>query len=636
MCGIYGAIHPEGWTDGAADSLERLSTLLKHRGPDDSGEFIDGNLGLGMHRLSIVGVTNGSQPIWNSSKSVAIVANGEIYNYLELKEKLEELGYLFSTSSDIECLLHLYLEFGMDFLDEVRGMFAFAIYDKGRHELIIGRDRLGEKPLYYTHLGGSFWFSSELPALLGSEISSFRISKTSMSLYLKYGFVPTPTTIIEDIQQLQPATVMTINLDTLAQSSLVYWNPYDCPPPEDEDFAGAYKRELEDIGSKIFQGEASIGIALSGGIDSSLIAILAKKFGKNVTCISIGYESNLDFDESKLASKFSEQIGLPCVIRNISPKETGSRFQECIAALGEPIADPASFSYFILGEVANELGIKVLLSGHGPDEIFYGYPWVREAIISIERRGRTLSRGGSLMEYISTPKFPKGGSLGEFIDRAKTGFGVVENLIQYFEDSWDANHNINTLKFYARKPRARQRARVAKSLGLDFRTVNDEIENLGAESLVFSASSATQILMKTYLQVNGLSQIDRLWMKSGVEGRTLFVDFKLIELAVSDPQNVHKEAMVNKSRFLEYIESFVDETLIRRKKRGFTPPVTAWYKEIYRENSFVLSNSKLVTDGVLPKNAQRLLNSPLTLIGRPRLLWLELAVLEIWYRNSFR
>jgi len=632
MCGIFGAIQ-NAEVDSNDLCVDQLSQALLHRGPDESGQFKDGNVLLGMHRLSIVGISDGHQPIWNSSKTAAIVANGEIYNYQEIKLLLENLGYQFSTSSDVECLLHLYTEYGLDFLDNVRGMFAFAIFDKPKNLVTLGRDRLGEKPLYFAELESGIWFSSELTALLKSGISSFQIARDSVSLYLKYGFVPPPRTIITGISQIEPGTILQVNTTNMSYFSHQYWNLSECDDNNLADSINAFRSELAVIGESIFQGEASMGIALSGGMDSSLIALLARKNGKNVTCITIGYDSSEDYDESKMAESFSKKIGLSSVTRNISAREVGLRYRECIAALDEPIADPSTFGYFILGEEANKLGIKVLLSGHGPDEIFNGYPWVGHLSTSHQRRMETLAGKGSIRKYLTFPKIPVGGSLGNFLDQMKTGFGTIENLIQYVEDINDKRKDISSIKFYARRPRARERARISKKLGLDFRAVHDSMETMNSEQKVSGNKVLREILIKTYLQVNGLAQTDRLWMAKSVEGRNIFVDYKLVEIALADSENALQPKLKGKGRFVQYLEPFLSAEILRRKKRGFTPPVTQWFKEIYRQNIAELDNSLLVRDQILTKKAQRLLSRPLTFIGRPRLLWLELINLELWYRE---
>lgn len=633
MCGIFGAIHNAN-LNPYDQNVNRLSDALLHRGPDESGQFIDGNVLLGMHRLSIVGISDGHQPIWNSSKTVAIVANGEIYNYQELKSSLENLGYKFSTSSDVECLLHLYSEYGLEFLNNVRGMFAFAIYDKLKNLVTLGRDRLGEKPLYLAELENGYWFSSELSALLKSGISKFKISKDSISLYLKYGFIPAPKSMIDGITQLEPGTILQIDTIKMTTTTHKYWDISHIKNIDQNDPVSEFRNELAIIGESIFQGEAPMGIALSGGMDSSLIALLAKKYGKNVTCITIGYNSDADYDESRMAETFSREIGLDSVVRNISAKEVGLRYPECIAALDEPIADPSTFGYFILGEEANKRGIKVLLSGHGPDEIFNGYPWVSSLSTSHQRRMQTFAGKGSFLSYLTLPKIPIGGSLGNFLDQMKTGFGTIENLIQYLEDRKDLHNSLSSMKFYARRPRARERARISKRLGMDFTVVHDSMEIVETGQSASSNQVLREVLIKTYLQVNGLAQTDRLWMAKSVEGRNLFVDYKLVEIAHADSRNALQAGLKNKSRFIEYVETFLNSEILYRKKRGFTPPVTEWYQEIYRQNLYQLKNSALVRDGILPIEAQRMINRPLTLVRRPRLLWLELVNLEFWYRKN--
>jgi asparagine synthase (glutamine-hydrolysing) len=523
----------------------------------------------------------------------------------------------------------------MNFLKNVRGMFAFSIFDKTRNFVILGRDRLGEKPLYYAELDTGVWFASELTALMAGKISDFKISKESLSLYLKYGFIPTPLTFVEGIKQLRPGTMLQIDVENITITEERYWDLDNFHYFETDNFVNAYRDELAVIGESIFQGEAKIGIALSGGVDSSLIALLAKRYGKYVTCITIGYNSHEDYDESQLAASFSANNGLPFVVRHISPKEVGERYRECIRALDEPIADPSTFGYFILGEEASKLGIKVLLSGHGPDELFGGYSWVGQVSASHQRRMLTFSGKGKFSDYLSFPKVPKGGTLGNFLDQIKIGFGTIEDLIQYFEDRKDRLNENYTLKFFARRPRARERAKFSKSLDLDFRKIHDPMEDLDPHQFTGNSNDVRDVLINTYLQTNGLAQLDRLWMANSIEGRNLFVDFKLVEIALSDPENMTKQKSISKSRFIEYVGVFLDTEILKRKKRGFTPPVTQWYKEIYRQNMEALSNSLLVRDGILPKRAQKLLDKPLTAIGRPRLLWLELVNLELWYRDKF-
>lgn len=632
MCGIYGGAFLGLPSSKELGFFEKLGDLLHHRGPDEAGEYTGESILLGNRRLSIVGVENGNQPIWNFDKSVCIVANGEIYNHQEVRDFLHDKGYYFKTKSDIECLLHLYLEYGNDFLIHARGMFAFAIYDKRTRKLLLGRDRLGEKPLFYTESANGIWFSSEASALIKSGIRPFKISSKGLSMYLKYGFVPPFTSLFDGVGQISPGTIMNIDLDSLHRSTQVYWSLEDFRSAKDTDLKDEYRNELSVISRSIFQSEVPVGLALSGGLDSSLIAFLAKKNNTDLHTITIGYNTNKDIDESAKAQKLSHSLGFECTVRNISPDEVGNRFVELVSTMDEPIADPNSFGYYILGEEARRIGLKVLLSGHGPDELFWGYEWVRQLFLLMPRRVKTFSENSKIMDYLRNPRF-RYSTKGALLFGIKSGFGVVEGILQFFEDRLDSRKSKFTILLYSRKPEFRKISKICRNIGIDLMNTVDEMENFTKSEIPRSQKVLREILINTYLQVNGLAQIDRLWMANSIEGRSLFLDYRLVEIALRDQANRPKNNHLSKSQFKKYVQDLVPPEMILRKKRGFTPPVKEWFMSIYKENAHLLNSSKLVSDGILGTSATAIMRRPLTILRRPRLLWLELVTLEIWYRQ---
>jgi len=634
VCGIYGGIFIVPPIKEEIDKFRRLGFSLKHRGPDDSGEFVAETVLMGFNRLSIVDVDSGHQPIINSEETVVLIGNGEIYNYKEIRSKLQKLGYTFKTNSDIECLLHSYSEYGEEFLKEIRGMFAVAILDKRLRKFVLGRDRLGEKPLYFTRSSDSFWFSSESTALLKSRIKNFSVSHLGVCRFLKYGFVTEAYPLIDGIEQVEPGTIVIVDLNDLSAVKKVFWDLEDFRTIESTEEEENYKTELKEIGNSIFQGEVPIGLALSGGMDSSLIASIATKLRKKITAIIIGYNTTKKFDESKIAESFSNSIGFEYTIRNISSQEVGIRFTELIQAMDDPIADPSAFSYFVLGEEAGKLNLKVLLSGHGPDELFWGYAWISNLYGSTERRMRMYRNSGSLGDYLKVPKFTAK-TVGTFIDELQTGFGVIEAIRQYFEDLHSRNDKNYSIPVYSRAPGFRKKVHIGKKIGLDLKIGKDSLEAIDSSEIVYGQKIVREILIKTYLRVNGLSQIDRLWMASSIEGRNLLVDYKLVESALTDVKNAPRSVLVRKQRFKELISDYLPSEKINQKKQGFTPPVREWYLEIYHHNKTAISNSMLVKDGLLSPKAQKLMNKPLTLIGRPKPLWLEIITLEFWYRKNF-
>jgi asparagine synthase (glutamine-hydrolysing) len=302
--------------------------------------------------------------------------------------------------------------------------------------------------------------------------------------------------------------------------------------------------------------------------------------------------------------------------------------------MDEPIADPSSFGYFILGEEARKLNLKVLLSGHGPDELFGGYKWVSDLYMPTERRMRSFRTGARLGDYIRLPKL-SGKSAGMLIDQFKTGFGIIEDVRQYFEDVRDTRNGKYTMPVYSRAPGFRKKVWNGKRLGLNLLEGTDPHEAIDVSEINEGQLVVRETLIKTYLRVNGLAQIDRLWMANSIEGRSLLVDYRLVESSLSDPSNLPMADYFGKQRFRDLIADYLSSERINRRKQGFTPPVRSWYLEIYRQNRVVIANSMLVRDGLLPKRAQRFMRRPLTVTGRPRTLWLEMVTLEFWYRKNF-
>jgi len=634
MCGIYGAVFQKAVQTEDIDCFRRLGNLLAHRGPDDAGDFLTPNCILGFNRLSIVDVESGHQPIKNVDESVIVIGNGEIYNYQEIRLELEKRGHLFSTGSDIECLLHSYLEHGTEFLVGIRGMFAFAILDQRVGKLILGRDRLGEKPLYFSQTSNSIWFSSESSALIRSGIQKFSVSSLGILRFLKYGFITSANPLVNEIREVEPGTIQIIDIENLHIESHLFWDIGNFRALESNKNFLSYRQELEEISNNIFQGEVPIGVALSGGVDSSLLVSIAKKLSKKISVLTIGYNTDARYDESKLAAEYSTELGFNCTTRIITAKEVGIRFSELANAMDEPIADPSSFGYFILGEEARKLNLKVLLSGHGPDELFGGYKWISDLFIPTERRIKSFRAGAKLRDYIRLPKLG-GKSAGMLIDQFKTGFGIIEDVRQYFEDARDTRNGKYTMPVYSRAPGFRKKVWNGKRLGLNLLEGTDPHEAIDVSEIDEGQLIVRETLIKTYLRVNGLAQIDRLWMASSIEGRSLLVDYRLVESSLTDPSNLPTAAYFGKQRFRDLIADYLSSERINRRKQGFTPPVRSWYLEIYRQNRVVIANSMLVRDGLLPKRAQRFMRRPLTVTGRPRTLWFEMVTLEFWYRKNF-
>lgn len=629
MCGIFGTLAIEGISNKHREKFIRMSDLTQHRGPDSFGEFSNSQLIVGMRRLSIVGVTNGNQPIWNSERKVGIVANGEIYNHNAIRNQIAQLGYEFSTLSDVECILKLYEYYGLDFAHKLRGMFAFAIIDLTTNRLILGRDSIGEKPLYIHESDGVISFASELSVLVKSKVADLAINSDMLPEYFKYGFVPEPNSMIKGIRKLNPGSLEIFDFDGLNNFSIAFSSKLSNESASSYSGNGLQEALLT-VGSEIFQSEVPIGIALSGGVDSALVCSLASKFGINAHALSVGYSKKHSTDESGQAAEISQQFGLQFSKILISPQDVAKSFSEMVKALDEPIADPSSFGYFSLGQHAKKLGIKVLLSGHGGDELFWGYSWIDQVIRKNIRRNKTLDFRTRIWEYLKIEMPPL--RAGELLDWASAGLGLFENMIQLKEDLKSRNSGDRKLLMFESVPRARIKLKNARKL------IGKNYIDRSSFEIPFGATAekigddVRNALIETYLRVNGLAQIDRLWMWHSVEGRTLLVDSRIVQHALNSPLNKYGRLNSNKSYLKNSLEVFLPPEILKKPKRGFTPPVKLWLKAIHRELRLDKTQLRVVEMGLLTPYTYKFLKTPHTLLGRTKPLWLETIILELWLR----
>ena len=275
MCGIFGIISASGLREEDPQLLRDLAAALVHRGPDGEGFIETKQVALGMRRLAIIDLAGGWQPLWNEDESIALVANGEVYNFIELRRDLEARGHRFKTGSDCETIIHLYEEYGSDCVQHLRGMFAFALLDRTKGRVLIVRDRIGEKPLFLAWNQNRLVFASEMRGLIGSGAVPFEIDPGGVNLYMHYGFVPEPNTAVRGVRKLSAGHLIEIDLNPWKVSERCWWRMEDAPPI-DADPGETIRAVLEEISSLVVRSDVPVGIALSGGVDSSLIAVMAK------------------------------------------------------------------------------------------------------------------------------------------------------------------------------------------------------------------------------------------------------------------------------------------------------------------------------------------------------------------------
>ncbi len=299
MCGIAGIVAARGLSSELNSRVALMNDALIHRGPDGSGSFQTDHIAFAMRRLSIIDLAHGAQPLYNEDRSLVLVANGEIYNFVELRAEMKRRGHTFRTGSDCETILHLYEEYGADCLNHIRGMFVFALWDSRLDRLVLARDRMGEKPLYLYQTDGRLLFASELKALLRSNLVPFELDTEAVDLYFHYQYVPEPKTPVKGVRKLDAAHILTVEINPWNLKEECYWR-MDAVPPIEGDPATKIREELETVSELIIRSDVPVGVALSGGLDSSAIAALAiRKYPGVMHAFSVGYSGSPETDERK-------------------------------------------------------------------------------------------------------------------------------------------------------------------------------------------------------------------------------------------------------------------------------------------------------------------------------------------------
>ncbi len=382
MCGIAGIFNFKGNTD-----RDRLSTMLDcmiHRGPDDSGIYVDQSFTMGMRRLSIIDLKSGHQPISNEDERLVIVFNGEIYNYIELREELLSKGHLFKTNSDTEVILHLYEEYGYDFITYLNGIFTFSIWDKQAQKLFIARDRLGIKPLFYFSNPERFVYSSELRSI-SKAFNMLNISQKAFINYMLMMYVPDPLSMIDGVNKLEAGTYLVVDAKNKITKHK-YWdiNEVVCEKTDPSQYRAKLEDLLNDSIKLQMRSDVEVGTFLSGGLDSSfIVAATSRLSNKPVNTFSIGYE-NLEYDERPLAQLVAKKFKTNHKEMFINSATVKDNLKRICAKMDEPIGDTAAIPTFLLSEFARSNNVKVILNGTGGDEVFGGY--VRYIPISFKQR----------------------------------------------------------------------------------------------------------------------------------------------------------------------------------------------------------------------------------------------------------
>jgi asparagine synthase (glutamine-hydrolysing) len=636
MCGISGIIDGRGVTREDLARVASMSRALVHRGPDDSGAYDARHVALAARRLSIIDLGGGRQPLYNADRSLALVANGEIYNHAGLRRRLEGRGHRFTTGSDCESILHAYAEFGLDCVDHLRGMFAFALWDDARRRLVLARDPMGEKPLYVYEREGRLLFASEMKALLRSGEVAFELDAEAVDLFFHYQYVPEPRTAVSGVRKLDAGHLLVVDVEPWRVLENRYWRMEDAPAL-DGDAPALIREQLEAVGELVTRADVPVGVALSGGLDSSVVAaVTARHRPGGLHAFSVGYPGRPEgLDEREEAAALARHLRLPFHEVEVETREVVDFFPELNYLRDDPVADYSGHAYHAVMRKARDEGVPVMLQGQGGDELFWGYPQLRRA--ALESFEKETLRGGDLIAPL------------RYLSPAAPASLTRAGLSAWARDLGGARSGWRRMRGHRASPAGRL---VFYDLSPDFRAAAEGVGRLyagrfaerldaGAAASLFTLPlpwprvdvALTRLVSDTYLRANGVAQGDRLAMASSVELRLPLLDRRLVETVVGLRKTRTDVRLAPKAWLRGAAEGLLPEWVLSRPKRGFAPPVGEWHQALFAAHGSSLGGGHLVESGVLDPDAAALLARGPFPEGLTSPLSFKALVLEQWCRR---
>ncbi len=624
MCGIVGFVNNSGRA-AVRDVAERMNASIVHRGPDQDGFHVEGPVALAMRRLAIIDLSGGRQPIYSHDRSSVIVFNGEIYNFLELKADLEKRGERFETNSDTEVLLRLYDIHGADCVKHLRGMFAFAIWDERDRSLFIARDRVGKKPLLYSHRpNGDFIFGSEFSALLSHPDVGRDVDPVAVDDYVSFLCVPAPKTAFKEIRKLEPAHWLRWKDGSVVTHR--YWSPDFSKKLriDEEEAVEETTRLLREATRLRMISDVPLGAFLSGGVDSStVVALMAQESSRPVKTFSIGFEEQ-DFSELKYARMVAEHVGAEFNEFVVKPNAL-EILPTLVEHYGEPYADSSAIPTFYVSRETRK-HVTVALNGDGGDESFAGYERHAAMLIAdIYRRipgpvRKLLIEGPVNMLPVSA------------LRRSR-----IRDAQRFFRAA-----NLPATERYYRWMTSFPREEKAELYTDDFRSRiigNDAAEVLGgwlrSSEGLGTLDSVLLTDQMTYLPNDLLVKVDIASMANSLEARSPFLDHKVIEFAASLPANVKMRRFETKSLLKKVAANLVPREVVYRRKMGFGVPIGAWFRGEMKDfvSDVLLSDASLQRNIIRPEMLRRYVGEHIRGEKDHAFQLWTLLMLELWFRR---
>jgi asparagine synthase (glutamine-hydrolysing) len=622
MCGIAGVFEYEGRKRTSRATLFDLLSAIEHRGPDDQGVLFSGDLAMGMQRLSIIDLVGGKQPISNEDGKVTVVFNGEIYNYRELQQTLRSRGHMLRTSSDTEVIVHLYEDLGEDCVKELRGMFAFAIWDSTRQRLFIARDRLGIKPIYYTDQNTSLIFGSEIKSILAHPEVNASLDLQGLGHYISLKYVPAPETMFSGIRALPPGHTLTC--DRNGMKIQPYWNlsfvESEGSHPNEETCAERLEALLHESVGLHLECDVPYGAFLSGGVDSSLVvALMQQVMNVPVKTFSVGFQGGGSeaFSELPFARLVAKRFKTEHHEIYVTPQDLMNSAQKVVWHLDQPIADNACVANYMVSKLAAQ-HVKMVLTGEGGDELFAGYArYSGEQLSSLFRLIPDTAKSIALTALQRLPglRRQKIALLAlcqrDELTRLTTWFPLFDRI---------------------RKP-SLLNSEVFQQISDPY--AEEVFRNqLGGTNTDDCLSRMLYIDTKLWLPDDLLARGDKTSMAASLEGRVPLLDHKLVEFAASLPSDMKIKRLARKYLLKKVARRWLPAEVINRKKEGFPMPFSLWFRKECRPFVHDLLSPETTRRRGLFNSAyiQTLLTQHDTGIeDHGNLLWGLMSV-ELWHR----
>jgi len=624
MCGICGIFDRSG---NPVDQgiLHKMTAILRHRGPDGEGRFIDREIGLGHRRLSIIDVEGGGQPIGNEDGSLQIVFNGEIYNFVELRKDLKANGHRFTTRSDTEVIVHAYEQWGKECVRRFNGMFAFALWNSNTRELFLARDHLGIKPLYYVELGNRFLFASEIKALLQAPDCPRDVDVEALAQLFTFRYVPSPKTLFKGIRKLPQGHRITLSSRGIEVDRFWDWVPRFRRKYDEGELIQEYCALLEDAVRLQLRSDVPLGLFLSSGVDSgALLAIMSNHSSDPVRAFTIGFEGGEKTNEVEDARALARMFGATHHSMMVTPGDYLKYYENYLWDIEEPLGNETAAAFYFVSKIAREQ-VKVALTGQGADEPWAGYD---------RYLGVKLSTFYSRMPtFVTNQLAPVLGRMPGRLERLKRGIASLSE-----PDILTRFTKIYSFFSVEMKRQLFKGALQEQIAGDEYRSI-EALRRLQAD--VQDLDPVTQMLYidtRASLPDDLLMVGDKTSMANSLEARVPFLDYRLIEFVESLPPGLKLKGVTGKYLHKRALEKWLPKNVVYRKKKGFANPVENWFRSTMRPfvEECLLSSDSATARFFDQKYIRQMLKTDREGINQFRRHIYLLVSFELWHRAFMR